>query len=118
VKSIIEKHLYTVETVLSYQMLSNDDNNTPCKVLWSTQSGRAKACARRVVRILKEQYQVQILTQSTFDNASLMLQSSTSNISAIEGDSISSTPMIWIMMVSTTGDGEHCDSIHSTWKQL
>jgi hypothetical protein len=83
----------------------NGSGNGNCTILWSTQSGRAKACARRVTRLVKEQSTLSVQSQSTFDElgwASLQSQET----------------QLWILLVSTTGDGEHCDSIQETWKQL
>ena len=87
-------------------------NKSTCRILWSTQSGRAKACARRSHRILSEQ------TTLTF-------------VDSI-GSSFDETPepfLDWVgrmktedefllLFVSTTGDGEHCDSIRQTWEAL
>ena len=84
-------------------MATNGNGN--CTILWSTQSGRAKACARRVTRLVKEQSTLYVQSQSTFDElgwASLQSQET----------------QLWVLLVSTTGDGEHCDSIQETWKQL
>jgi flavodoxin len=86
--------------------------DAPCQVLYSTQSGRAKACARRVVRIIREQYDMTIRSVSSFDespNNLLLLPPSTES---------ETKSCLWILLVSTTGDGEHCDSIQSTWKAL
>lgn len=79
--------------------------NGNCIILWSTQSGRAKACARRVTRLVTEQSTLSVQSQSTFDELGWASLQSTD------------TPL-WVLLVSTTGDGEHCDSIKETWKQL
>ena len=81
-----------------------------CHILWSTQSGRAKACARRVARILKEQTTVQLEggVGSAFDD----LPSFVEFVSSLPKTSLV------VMFVSTTGDGEQCDSIRQTWKAL
>jgi flavodoxin len=81
-----------------------------CQVLYSTQSGRAKACARRVVRMIREQYDITILSVSSFDESPNNLL-----LPPIEEET---KFYLWILLVSTTGDGEHCDSIQSTWKAL
>jgi len=79
--------------------------NGHCTILWSTQSGRAKACARRVTRLVKERSTLSVDYHSTFDELGWAgLQSQRSRV--------------WILLVSTTGDGEHCDSIKDTWKNL
>mmetsp|Transcript_2971 Transcript_2971/g.4601 ORF Transcript_2971/g.4601 Transcript_2971/m.4601 type:complete len:732 (+) Transcript_2971:132-2327(+) len=87
-----------------------------CTILWSTQTGRAKACARRTARIIQSKEHVRIHSSCgafgcAFDDASpplLQIQSS------------HATPQsCWLLLfVSTTGDGEQCDGIHQTWKQL
>eukprot|EP00980_Cylindrotheca_fusiformis_P031606 scaffold26676_cov137-Cylindrotheca_fusiformis.AAC.4 len=83
---------------------------TSCQILWSTQSGRAKACARRSARILREQTNLHINDiGSSFDGASEPFLDLVSNLS---------DDTFLLLFVSTTGDGEHCDSIRDTWKIL
>lgn len=94
-----------------------DDANTTsscnsCTILWSTQSGRAKACARRVARILKEQTTVAVTVGGQVDDFAFFDKIVASS---------SSRPDVnhwWIFLISTTGDGEQCDSIRQTWKAL
>ena len=82
-----------------------------CKIFWSTQSGRAKACARRTVRILREETCLDIKELgSSFDESSPE--------TFVEIASNLSEDTFLILFVSTTGDGEHCDSIQDTWKIL
>jgi len=88
------------------------DNNacTSCTVLWSTQSGRAKACARRVVRILMEQTEVQVTIGGAVDDYAFFKK--------IVAQQAPGPNHYWIFLISTTGDGEQCDSIRQTWKAL
>jgi sulfite reductase alpha subunit-like flavoprotein len=94
--------------------------NTPlimqsCRILWSTQSGRAKACARRTKRILTEQTTLQIEdVGSSFDETPEPFLEWVSSSSSQDNDDSS----FLLLFVSTTGDGEHCDSIRETWKTL
>lgn len=76
-----------------------------CILLWSTQSGRAKACGRRLGRILREKTIINVHGASSVDDLGL------------EG-LVASKDKLWIWLVSTTGDGEQCDSIRDTWKDL
>lgn len=81
-----------------------------CRILWSTQSGRAKACARRTKRVLSEKTNVGIQdVGSSFDETPEPFLELISNM---EVDTF------LLLFVSTTGDGEHCDSIRDTWKTL
>ena len=123
-------------------------------ILWSTQGGRAKACARRTCRILRDYYfdskdsanddndkaeaeeeaamssnyygmsfddfgAEEFLNLGNYNNSN----SSNSNKghannttnNNIDGES---KKKLVIMFVSTTGDGEHCDTIQDTWKLL
>jgi len=90
------------------------DEMEGCYVLFSTQSGRAKACARRCARLLREQTPIRIHNRSgtTFDEG-------------IWGDHLSefcdtvrNSKSFLLLFVSTTGDGEHTDTIQRTWKLL
>jgi sulfite reductase alpha subunit-like flavoprotein len=89
---------------------SFDSHIATCHIFWSTQSGRAKACARRAARILREQTTVQLQNGMgcPFDDVSFLEFVS----------KVPPTTSLIIMFVSTTGDGEHCDSIQETWKRL
>eukprot|EP00934_Nitzschia_sp_Nitz4_P004649 Nitzschia sp. Nitz4//scaffold232_size35869//13014//15023//NITZ4_007805-RA/size35869-processed-gene-0.58-mRNA-1//1//CDS//3329543324//4639//frame0 len=85
-----------------------------CQILWSTQSGRAKACARRSKRILTERTNLEIADIGTpFDESP---EPFVDWINKTTPEQRSET--IFLMFVSTTGDGEHCDSIQKTWKSL
>jgi sulfite reductase alpha subunit-like flavoprotein len=87
---------------------------TSCQILWSTQSGRAKACARRVARILQEQTTVALKggMGAPFDEMTL------SFVDFVSSDEHVPRTSLIIMFVSTTGDGEQCDTIRETWKAL
>ena len=91
----------------------NDDKNNrdSCTILWSTQSGRAKACARRVARILKEQTTVQVTIGGAVDDYAFF-DKIVAQVQPFQGNHW------WIFLISTTGDGEQCDSIRQTWKAL
>lgn len=85
-------------------------NFASCQILWSTQSGRAKACARRSARILREQTNLEVKDiGSSFDETSEPFLQLASNLPS---------DTFLLLFVSTTGDGEHCDSILDTWKTL
>jgi hypothetical protein len=74
----------------------------PYRVLVSTQSGRAKACARRASRILREEYG-KALGEVLFFDVDPWFQSQIS----VGRDETKSEPTTLILFVSTTGDGEH-----------
>jgi len=88
-----------------------------CRILWSTQSGRAKACARRTARILEERTGLPLEggIGCPFDETEVplldLLRWSSGSGSASRGT-------LFLMFVSTTGDGEHCDTIRNTWRSL
>lgn len=88
-----------------------------CHILWSTQSGRAKACARRTRRILSERTSVTIQDVGfPFDETPTpFLDWVSTNIGDSQGQE---QEHFLLMFVSTTGDGEHCDSISATWNAL
>jgi len=129
---------------------------TSATVLWSTQSGRSKACAKRCSRILRQDYGIALgdiereqqnssngdttdvnngiggcsFTKSngggcsSFDDLGpLRLLGLGGGGTSQEDNYHDSTqqqqqPHLLVMFVSTTGDGEHCDSIHQCWKAL
>ena len=94
-------------------MISSNDDNRPITILWATQSGRAKACARRTIRLLHSTLGItsnNIQGQCSFDDfgsdrfLSLGQQQQKSHL--------------LLLFVSTTGDAEQCTSIASTWSKL
>ena len=80
-----------------------------CTILWSTQSGRAKACARRVARILREQTDTIVTVGGEVDEYAFCERISEGAFPPHHW---------WIFLISTTGDGEQCDNIQQTWKAL
>jgi hypothetical protein len=110
-------------------------------ILWSTQGGRAKACARRASRILSDYYYYYHYIRShnsqqnngSKEEAVGVLPSSFRGTSfddfgakeflnlgcnhGKQGSNVSQKKLL-IMFVSTTGDAEHCDSIQATWALL
>ena len=82
--------------------------------MWSTQSGRAKACARRTARILGEKTGVALEggIGSSFDETPLPF------LELVTSEKQDEKKNLILMFVSTTGDGEQCDSIRNTWKSL
>ena len=83
----------------------------PITILWATQSGRAKACARRTIRLLHSSLGItpnNIQGQCSFDDfgADRFLSLGQHQNSLL------------LMFVSTTGDAEQCTSIASTWSKL
>ena len=82
-----------------------------CRILWSTQSGRAKACARRTARILREETTLEVKgAGSSFDETPEPFIEFASKYD--------DENTFLLLFVSTTGDGEHCDSIRDTWHSL
>ena len=82
--------------------------------MWSTQSGRAKACARRTARILGERTVVKLEggIGSPFDETPIPF------LELLASAPKDGNGTLFLMFVSTTGDGEQCDSIRNTWKSL
>ena len=107
--------------------------SSPYTILWSTQGGRAKACARRTARILRESASITISTDTANDKIDAFSQlpdgyygSSFDDYGPHEffklgkGKSLEdpTEKRLVIMFVSTTGDAEQCDSIKDTWRML
>ena len=88
------------------------DEIEACRILFSTQSGRAKACARRCARLVRERSTVRVLNRSgnAFDDEVRDLSDWCRMLKESKA--------LLILFVSTTGDGEHTDSIRRTWKFL
>jgi len=85
-----------------------------CRIVWSTQSGRAKACARRTARILGERTTVELEggIGTPFDETPVPF------LELLASPPTDGSGTLILMFVSTTGDGEQCDSIRNTWKSL
>lgn len=81
-------------------------------ILYSTQSGRAKACARRSSRLLKAKYpSIDINGNCSFDDFGAQ------NFLSI-GTADTNAKHLLLLFVSTTGDGEHTTTITKTWHAL
>jgi sulfite reductase alpha subunit-like flavoprotein len=84
---------------------------TECTILYATQSGRAKACARRTARILRQgNVRLRNGAGSSFDECSIF------DFANESADTKSKSFLL--LFVSTTGDGEQVDAMQQTWKQL
>ena len=85
-----------------------------CRILYSTQSGRAKACARRTARLVAEQHGDSVLQNGaghTVDLDAWMMENSNNNnnnnpVSNL-AERLRESQALLILFVSTTGDGEH-----------
>jgi len=133
-------------------MSHNNGGSTPndpspkYTILWSTQGGRAKACARRTARILRDAVDDPLSSDdngngngnssgdamvvgtgyygSSFDDYGaleiLKLGMKGGSEECSNGGTVKSDDEVKlvILFVSTTGDAEHCDSIRDTWKTL
>jgi hypothetical protein len=83
-----------------------------CRILYSTQSGRAKACARRTARLVAEQQGDSVLQNgagNTVDLDEWMTESSNNNNNPVSNlaERLRESQALLILFVSTTGDGEH-----------
>jgi len=117
-------------------MAINNDDSRPITILWATQSGRAKACARRTIRLLHSAVGItadNIQGQCSFDDfgADRFLSlgynqqqtndsysNSSSSGSGSDGSNDNQQKRLLLMFVSTTGDAEQCSTIQSTWSKL
>ena len=118
---------------------NNNNANNGCvwnvRIVWSTESGRAKACARRTARILRESYQhdvlqVQSVTSLEHDEVFRHLLQGNQSHSASQSEVATmgtaeessqlrvSQNTVFVCFISTTGDGEQCESIRPLWKSL
>ena len=107
-----------------------------CTILWSTQSGRAKACARRTARLLRARGTSIAANPAhrseALANGSAAPTRSTAGSGVGYGCSFDSygasnflsfggagdKRRLLVAFVSTTGDAEQCDSIRQTWAAL
>lgn len=71
-------------------------------ILYSTETGRAKACARRAFRILRSGG-IPVSTPRAFDE---------------HGAVASLRDVFLVCFVSTAGEGEHTSTIKNTWREL
>ena len=101
---------------------------TTCTILWSTQSGRAKACARRTARLLRSRG-VSIFGRpnetdpygcafDTFGSSNFLSFSATVADATDTSARLSHQRQLLVAFVSTTGDAEQCDTIRNTWLAL
>ena len=95
-----------------------DKVNGCCHIFFSTQSGRAKACARRCSRLIRERTNYRVLNRSgsAFDDDIQQHHPK----QGLTGwcSSLKNSKSLLVLFVSTTGDGEHTDTIRNTWKLL
>ncbi|KAL7536233.1 hypothetical protein ACHAXR_007000, partial [Thalassiosira sp. AJA248-18] len=90
-------------------------NDTAITILWATQSGRAKACARRTIRLLQSSYGItNIRGRCTFDDMDFL----SLGHQQLQQPSSQQQRHFLILFVSTTGDAEQTSSIQKTWSQL
>jgi sulfite reductase alpha subunit-like flavoprotein len=108
-------------------------SSTATSVLWATQSGRAKACARRTLRLLQQQQQQK---SASYDSSNCGIQDCCAfddidflslgrGASSLDNDdnqqqqhSQQQQQRLLILFVSTTGDAELPSTIQSTWARL
>ena len=91
------------------------------RLLYATQSGRAKACARRVERTLRIHAPGLIPAAPTaaLDDATAdATDGATADINSSCCLTTVSSSTLLILFISTTGDGEPPDTMTNTWKQL
>ena len=92
--------------------MTTTESELSITILYSTQSGRAKACARRSSRLLKTKYpSILICGNCSFDEFGAQ------NFLSL-GSSNATNKNVLLLFVSTTGDGEHTTSIAKTWSAL
>jgi hypothetical protein len=91
---------------------STSQDLTSCRILFSTQSGRARACSRRAGRIVREETTIRLENRggSLFDDDVQDLHDLTRHLKGSKS--------FLLLFVSTTGDGDHTDTIRRTWQQL
>jgi sulfite reductase alpha subunit-like flavoprotein len=87
------------------------------RIVYATQSGRAKACARRTARILRECTHLSSTNGSgcTWDEDVIRIGGGSVTTYA---EQIRQQRTLLLLFVSTTGDGEQTDTIRHTWMQL
>ena len=108
--------VWSLSLFISFQyrpMSAANNHHTKAVLLWSTTTGRAKACARRTGRIIRCRG-VPVTACSSFDDfgATQFLNIEQTALNA------GVSPPLLILFVSTTGDGEQCDSIKECWSAL
>ena len=89
------------------------------RFLYSTQSGRAKACSRRTCRLVLEKFPAQIDPRQPRE-----LRSCDEDFALYQNDlhnwaeNLRKNRALLLLFISTTGDGEHTDTIQRLWRQL
>lgn len=79
----------------------------PTTVLWATQTGRARACARRAIRLLRSSLGgLSVDGRRAFDDVDFLSLGQQQQ------------QRLLILFVSTTGDGEQPSTIQRTWSKL
>lgn len=87
---------------------------TTCRLLYATQSGRAKACARRVARLLQTHTPLAVPRPTSLDET--LGVSLRQVVASWKADKKTQRTLL-ILFVSTTGDGEAPDNMRQTWTQ-
>jgi hypothetical protein len=101
-------------------------------ILWSTEGGKAKACARRAARMLREAREgsdtdtgsvsgsgsTNLLSQDGYYGSSFDDYGAQEVLDLGSRGDVTRGEQLLIMFVSTTGDAEHTDSIRHTWAAL
>ena len=103
----------------------NTMNNNDITVLWATQSGRAKACARRTIRLLQSKQSSNnnnklnihgCCSLDEYNFLSLGQQQSSNDVHQTQ--SIIKKQHTLLLFVSTTGDAEQPNNMIQTWNLL
>jgi hypothetical protein len=97
-----------------------EETLTGCRILSSTQTGRAKACARRCARLIAQQKISSPLVRNDFCLQNGKGRTFDEEVGPdLQDYAAGLTPnTLLLLFVSTTGEGEHTDTIQQTWKQL
>ena len=88
-------------------------------ILWATQSGRAKACARRTIRLLRSTCGItaKINGRCAFDEIDFLSLGCRPQNDHQQQSSTNEKQFL-LLFVSTTGDAELPTSIQNTWSKL
>jgi sulfite reductase alpha subunit-like flavoprotein len=94
-----------------YGSFSPSSPSSSCRIYYASQSGRAKACARRAARLLWHVKGQRIDAYASLDEG-------IQRVRTHFGGSVVAASSLVIMFVSTTGDGEQPDNMKLVWRQL